>query len=224
MATGDQTDFLCRIKAVLPRGWFPDKTPILDGLLNGAAYSCAWLYSMLSFVQSQARRLTASGVYLDMIATDFFNGFIKRQTNESDTAFSARIGRELFREKATRNGLINALVSLTGRTPKVFEPALPSDTGGYTVGGVGYGAAGGYGSLLLPYQFFVTAYRPLGNGVANVMGYYTHAGWAGGGYGQGAIEYASTAMIAGQVTDAMIYATINDVRPVCSIAWTALSN
>ena len=224
MATGDQADILARIKAVLPFGWFANSTPILDGVLSACAYACAFTYSQIIAVRAQARRLTASGSTLDMIAADFFGSFLARKTNESDAALSARIGRELFREKGTRAGLIRAVTYLTGRAPAVFEPAYPLDTGGYGVGGVGYGLGGGYGSLLLPYQFFLTAYRPAGRGVANVAGYYTGSGWAGGGYGAGAIEYVSPAMIAAAVSDQNIYDTINNVRPVNSIAWTIISN
>ena len=35
MATGDQSDFTARIKALLPNGWFRDATPVLDAILSG---------------------------------------------------------------------------------------------------------------------------------------------------------------------------------------------
>jgi hypothetical protein len=233
MATGDQADFLGRLKAVLPLDWFPDATPVLDGLLSGPANALAWCYSLLAFVKAQARRLTASGITLDLISADFFGSALLRQTNESDATFSARIGRELFRQKGTRPGLIQALVDLTGRTPAVFEPAYTNDTGGYgsagmTVGsGLGYGVAGGYGDLQLPFQFFLTAYRPTGGGIASVAGYgniATSVTGMPGGYGAGALEYASLDMIEGEVTDADILGVINDVRPAASIAWTRISS
>lgn len=83
-----------------------------------------------------------------------------------------------------------------------------------------YGVAGGWGNLALPFQFFVTAYRPLGVGI----GYAS--GWAcgGGGYGQGFLEYANLAMMQGQVTDADICAVIASVLPVGVIAWTRISS
>jgi hypothetical protein len=229
MATGDAQDVLARLKAVLPSGWFPDSTPILDGLLSGIASTWAWTYSFLAYVKQQSRLLTMAGVWLDLFAADYFHGFIVRRVNETDAAFRVRIRRELFREKGTRAGLIHALVDLTGNVPTVFEPAYANDTGGYghtgmTVGtGLGYGMAGGYGTLALPFQYFVTVFPPSGSGVANVGGYYTHRGWAGGGYGVGALEYASRSMIAGPVTLADIYNTVNDVRPVGTIAWVATS-
>lgn len=225
MATGDQTNMLARVKAVLPRGWFPDTSPILDGVLSGPAYAWSWLYTMLAFVKAQSRRLTASGVFLDMIAADFFGSFIARRVNESDAALSGRIGKELFREKGTRAGLIAALKDLTGNTPGVFEPAYTFDTKGYGVA-CGYGVAGGYGSLLLPFQAFVSIARPHGQGVANVAGYGHLGGFNGmpGGYGVGAIEYVTPAMFASPVSDTDIYNVINDVRPVATIMWTRITD
>ena len=223
MATGDQADFLRRIKAVLPARWMPDVSPILDGVLSGAASAFASSYALLAYTKAQARRLTASGIWLDMASGDFFATHLMRRTNETDSSLSQRIGLEMFREKGTRDGMIRALTDLTGNVPSVFEPALTTDTGGYTVGGIGYGVAGGYGSLLLPFQFFLTAYRPRNGGVSNVGGYYAGTGWAGGGYGVGALEYISASMIAAYISDAEILATINDVRPAAYTAWVNIS-
>jgi hypothetical protein len=50
------------------------------------------------------------------------------------------------------------------------------------------------------------------------------SGWSSGGgaYGQGAIEYASLAMVQAQVTDEDIYNAIADVLPVATIGWTKI--
>ena len=96
---GDAKDMLGRIKAVLLAAWFPDTTPILDAMLSGCATGWAYCYSLQAFIRLQSRQLTASSVFLDMIAADFFGSFIKRRVNETDALLSARIGRELFREK-----------------------------------------------------------------------------------------------------------------------------
>jgi len=77
---------------------------------------------------------------------------LPRNPGEPDTAFRTRIQARIFLEKGTRNGMIKALTLLTGRAPKIFEPARPLDTGAYNAGILAYGAAGGYGSLQLPYQ------------------------------------------------------------------------
>jgi hypothetical protein len=232
MATGDTADFLARIKAVLPARWFPDSTPILDGVLSGPAYAWSYCYGLIRFVRAQARRLTASGVFLDMLAFDFFANFIRRRTSETDANFSIRIGKEMFREKGTRAGLVGALTDLTGRAPVLFEPAYSLDTGGYgylgmTVGtGLAYGLAGGYGSMLLPFQFFVTAFRPHGMGVASVAGWGSPGGFNGmpGGYGVGAIEWVSPSMFAAPVTDQDILDVINDVKPAATIAWARIKD
>jgi len=236
---GDQADMVGRLKAALPPTWFPNtapgaatNSPVLDGILAGVASVWVWVYAFLQFAKSQTRIATASGVFLDMIAADFFGAFLARRNAETDTAFRIRILREMFRPKVTRAGLVRALTDLTGRVPSVFEPAYPLDTGGYgtpgmTAGtGLGYGVAGGWGSLLLPFQYFVIAYRPQGGGVASVAGWGTPSGFNGmpGGWGVGAFEYASLSMVNTPVTDQNIYDTIQDVKPAATIAWTSIRN
>jgi hypothetical protein len=87
-------------------------------------------------------------------------------------------------------------------------------------GGVAYNGAGGWGSFELPFQCFITAYRPAAAGIATITGW----GGAAGGYGQGAIEYASMEMVQGQVTDEDIYQAVADVLPVAAIGWTRIIN
>lgn len=262
MATGDQQDFIGRIRAALPARWFPttaaqvtvpgvgigaftigvseidptqtvvpaSSTPVLDAILNGLANTWSWFYSLYAYVNLQTRIATATDVWLDITAQDFLGGAIFRKPGEPDTNFSTRIRKEIVRVRDTRAGLIQAIVDLTGRTPTVFEPAMAYDTGGYgftgmTAGtGLGYGVAGGFGSLALPFQCFVTAYRPAGGGIANVAGFYYGSGWAGGGYGVGAIEWGDLAMSIGQITDTDIDNAIVSVMPAATIAWTHISN
>ncbi len=218
--TGDQSDMLARIKAVLPSQWFPDTTPILDAMGAGIAAGWSWAYALLTYAKLQTRIASATDVWLDMIAGDFFGTSLSRRPAEPDQAYRGRIGQELLRPRGTRGAVALILSELTGRQPVIFEPARTTDTGGYAVGGVGYGVAGGWGSLALPYQAFVTAFRPAGSGIANV------AGWGGpvGGYGVGTIEYGNLSMVQGQVTDADISAAVAAVMPAASIAWTRISN
>ncbi len=233
MATGDQYDFAARLRAVLPARWFPDttpgaasNTPILDAVLAGIAAVWAQIYALLAYVRLQTRIATATDVFLDMIARDFFGARLQRRPTEADGKYRARILASLLPPGGTRAALIGALVRLTGRVPVVFEPRNTMDSGGYGTrgssawSGLAYGAAGGYGCLAEPFQCFVTAYRPHSGGVAGVAGW----GAGAGGYGVGAIEYFGTDMLAGQVTDPDIYSAIAATMPAGTIAWTAISS
>ncbi len=219
---GDAPDIVARLKAVLPPRWFADETPVLDAMLAGLAASWTWFYALLGYVRAQVRIATASDIWLDIIAQDFFGSRILRRANELDDALRRRIQHELVRERCTRAAVISVLADLTGRVPQIFEPARPADTGGYGAG-IGWGVAGGWGSLALPFQCFVTAFRPHRNGIAFV------AGWGdagspsgGGGYGLGALEYASLTMVQQQVSDADIARAITEVLPVTTIVWTTI--
>jgi hypothetical protein len=86
---------------------------------------------------------------------------------------------------------------------------------------LGYGVAGAYGSLLLNYQAFVTAYRPAGSGIPYIQGY----GTSPGGYATPSrAAYANIGDMTTGVTDAAIYAAIASVLPAATIAWVAISN
>lgn len=220
---GDQDDMLGRLKQALPLRWFPDDSPVLDLVLGGLAWSWSWSYQLLQTVKAQARISTAEGVWLDLISQDFFGTALQRRTGESDPAFCLRIKAELIRERGTRTAVICALLSLTGCQPTVFEPANPSDTGGYgdangAGGGFAYGEAGGWGSLALPFQVFVNAARPVNGGIASVSGWNC----GNGGYGEGSVEYASLSMSQGPVQDTDIYSSIARVLPIGTIAWTRI--
>ena len=87
----------------------------------------------------------------------------------------SRISTALNRERGTRAAVVSAVLDATGQAPAIFEPARTQDTGGW--GGAGgaafaYGAAGGWGSLALPFQLFVTAYRPQGADSSNDAAIY----------------------------------------------------
>lgn len=216
---GDADDMLARLKAVLPVRWHGEAGPTLDAVLAGLAEGWAWLHGMLATVRAQARIATATGTALDMAAADFFGPRLTRRRVQGDAAFRAAIRRELLRERATRPALIAALRDLTGRAPAVFEPRRPGDTGGWGAG-AGWGAAGGWGSLALPYQCFVTAYRPQGSGIAGLGGW----GAGAGGWGGGAVAWASLSMLEGQVTDADIMAATAAVLPQGAVAWVRIGS
>ena len=217
--TGDRDDMLARLKAVLPSRWLAEASTTADALLAGLAEGWAWLHAMLATVRAQARIATASGAMLDMIAADCFGPRLARKRAQGDAAFRAAILRELLRERATRPALLAALRDITGREARVFEPRRPADTGGWGIG-AGYASGGGWGSLALPYQCFVTARRPQGSGIAGLNG------WAGGlgGWGGGRIAWASLAQIEGQVTDADIAAAAAAVLPQGAVAWIRIED
>jgi hypothetical protein len=218
---GDQADCLARIKSLLPFRWFPDSTPVLDALFSGPAWALSQIFALIQYAILQTRIATASDGFLDLISYDYFGGNLPRRSQEQDNPFRARILATLLRPKVTRNGMIDALVTLTGREPIIFEPARPADTGAYSVSTSGYGVAGGYGSLMLPAQFFMTAFRPAGSGIPFVAGY----GSPSSGYSTSSRgEWASLSQVQGFVTDAGIYATIAATVAEGVTAWTQLSD
>ena len=216
---GDIVDMAGRIKQMLPARWFSDDAPILDALLGGLGQAWAGAYTLLQQVRAQARIMTATGIFLDIASQDYCGTGLPRRVGEADTAYSARLRLNMLAPRATRTGLIEAVTNLTGRSPMVFEPLNASDTGGYNVN-AGYGVAGGYGSLTMPFQFLLTVYRPTDLPANHAGGY----GVGPGGYGDAPMFYASAAELSGNVSDAEIYTTIASVIPTSSIAWTKITN
>ena len=231
---GTQSDFVLRLKALLPPGWFPNEstqnlTPVLTALLSGPAWSSSWLFSLIAYARLQTRIGTATDVWLDIIALDYFGDDLQRYPGETDAAFETRIERNLLAPKNTRAAISAALINLTGVPPTIFEPGNTGDTGGYGGGdaltwtGLAYNDAGGYGSLSLPFQAFIIAYYAANVGIASVSGYYGPGYNVGaGGYGVGAIEYVDANMISGQVTHAMIYKAVADAAPVATVMWVTI--
>ena len=221
MAAGDQQDVVSRIKRALPNGWFQDETPILDGVLNGIAWALAFVHGLIAYAGLQTRISTATDGFLDLISGDFFGSKLPRKPLESDSTFRSRILANLLLQRDTRAAIINVLTLLTGRVPKFFEPARPADTGGYNTNSCGYGVAGGYGSLVTPYQAFVIAYRPIGQGIPNIAGYNSPEG----AYSTASqTEYANTSLIQGEVTDSDIYAAIDATQVAGTIIWTQIQS
>ena len=219
-STGTTGDMLARIKLALPANWFSDSSPNLDTILTGLASAWSLLYGLVQSVRLQARLATATGIFLDLAAQDYFGAKLARRAGEADIAFSTRIRANLLAPRATRSALAAAMLNLTGREAQIFEPTNPSDTGGYGTNTLSYNMAGGYGSLALPYQFFLTVYRPDATPISNAGGY--NAG--PGGYNTAPLFYIDNSENSGALDDAEIYATVADVLPVNAIAWTKLSN
>lgn len=155
---GNADDMVRRLRMVLPARWFADTTPILDGVLTGLGATSAWAYGLLKGVRQQARIATASGKFLDIAATDFFGSRVARGAGQSDSGFRAAILREIFRPRATREALSRSLEDPTRRPPDIFEPARPADTAIWNTVGA-YCVAGRWGSLQMPNQILISAYR-----------------------------------------------------------------
>jgi hypothetical protein len=215
---GDAADFVRRMIAVLPRGWFsepsvpPQPATFLQAVLTGFGTAWAAIFNLIANVRLLTRLATVFGPFLDLASVDYFGAGLPRRPQESDTDYRSRIKDELLRPRGTRSALALALTELTGTPPVIFEPARPADTGGYASGGIGYSVAGGWGNLALNYASFVTAFRPLGSGIANFAGYGT------GGYSY----YGDITMVATQVTDSDIYAAVAGILPAGYIAWTRI--
>jgi hypothetical protein len=215
---GDIADFVRRMLAVLPNGWFtnptvpPHQPTYLQAVLAGLGTAWSAIYTLLTNVMLLARLATVYGPFLDMASVDFFGGNLPRRPQETDQAFRLRIQQALLRPRGTRSALILVLTELTGKAPTIFEPARPADTGGYNSGGVGYSCAGGWGNLGLRFASFVTASRTSVGGIANFAGYGT------GGYSY----YGDLSMVTAPVTDADIFAAVTAILPAGYMAWTRI--
>lgn len=98
---------------------------------------------------------------------------------------------------------------------------MGSDAYFVSSGSSGASPGGGfYGSLALPYQIFMTAFRPMSAGIPLVAGY----GVGQAGYGQGAIEYGDLAVIQTGVSDAEIYACVARTVGAGITAWVTVRN
>ena len=218
MSVGDQSDMLSRLKSLLPFGWFGDNNPILDALLWGYAQALSWGFSLYLYAQAQTRIKTASDGWLDIIGLDFFGNNLLRVAGQLDSSYRNRILINIFRERATRYGMAQVLFDLTGRWPVIVEPAKPDDCGclGLTLG---LGVSGPIGSTSCPYQAFVTAYRPLGNGAANWPGVTTN--WFGLSTTSGLLP---SSQLFPEVSDADIVAAIEATKVYGTTVWYRITN
>jgi hypothetical protein len=221
---GDLPDIVSRLGAVLPKRWFAEQSPVLNALLQSIATPWVWLYNFIAYTIAQTRLGTATDSWLDLISNDYFGQALPRKLNESDPSFRTRIRATLLRGAATRSAVSSGLTALTGSPPLIFEPANCLDTGSYgtlssnspSVGaGLAYGATGGWGSLELPLQFFITVTRPPTFGVGMLAGYCTPVG----GYGEGETSYIGLALLPGRVTDQDIQSTLCSLLPVNAVSW-----
>jgi hypothetical protein len=221
--TVDQAGFAARISGLIPFSWFDgnDDTPVYNVVINGAAYPLAEMGALFQYALNQNRIGTATGVWLDRIAYDFFGpSFPRKSWNtangttayEQDDAYRARVIEQILAPKATRLGINDALVNLTGRSPVIIEAFNPNDCSAYSEASY-YGQVGIYGSLLCHNQVFVTAFRPFGEGIPNIAGY------SYGYYGGGTTAYIDISQITGNVVDSQIYAAGAETVAAGIVCW-----
>jgi len=218
MATGDRSDVLARLKALLPLRWFPDTSPILDGLLTAPATVLSWLYGLIAYVRLQTRVHTASDGFLDLAAFDFFGLRVRRKPSQTDDSLRATIKAEVLRERVTRHGVQQAVADLTGNPVRIFEAFNPQDTGGWGTFGFALDAAGYWGSAAYPYTMFIDAVEPVGAGIPNLSGLdSSYSGW-----GQGYFFLADLSLVSGAVTNQDIYDTVEATRAAGVTTWVAI--
>lgn len=211
---------LQRLLQLLPP-WFGSVKPVITALLSGIGTALDNFQGLLTYVKLQLRIRTATDGFLDLIAGDYVGERLTRNPGESDNSFRSRVLTALFAPVVTRPAILARLKTLTGRDATIFEPGNPEDTGGYTLGGCGYGVAGGWGSVSMPCQFFIYPKRPSIAGIPYVGGY----GSSVGGYSTASqAEYADIDSSTQGATDTAIYALIDKIRAAGVTAWVQISN
>ncbi len=215
---GDTDNMLERGKALIPRGWFPDDSPVLDGLLSGFASVGAHCHALLAYVGKQTRIGTATDGFLDLAAYDFLGLRVRRKPGQSDESFRALILREIFRERVTRAGIKSAVEDLTQLQARMFEPFNARDTGGLDTGYLGFDMVGRYGAIDLPRTIFIALLNPVGAGLPGAPGFDDGLG----GIDVPPEQFGDIAKVIGPVTHQDIYDTINDTRAAGVTAWVAI--
>jgi hypothetical protein len=177
---------ILRLRSLIPAGWFaPDVPPLQYAVLGGIADVLTWSRDRITDTRVQSRLQSATGLWLDIAAWDFFGSRFMRRRAEPDDSFRVRILAEIFRPRNTRAAIIGALQDLTGRTPQLFEPWNPGDCGAYGIGTLAYG-----GGRINP---------PL------ITGY----GGSIGGYGVGGLAYVLPSPPYGQSAGAGCYGSLS---------------
>lgn len=215
MSKGDFDDIHSRLQALLPAGWFGDKSPVLDCVLSSCALSLTWCYSLYAYARLQTRIATASDSWLDIAARDFFGTRLIRDEGMPDNELRRKISKSLFCERGTRQAITITLKELTGLAPTIIEPLRPADTGGYGIPTTGYGMDGRYGSRSIPYQAFVIAHRSVKSDTTDDCPQYETSDISS----HSATENDDMTMSSGKATDAQIYAAITAVKMQGTIVW-----
>ncbi len=251
---GDTTYFANLLMEHLPRGWFDPEGKVINALATAMADPSAQNFALIKYVSQQARLDSSTDIWLDILADDWLgkNRF-RRRKDETDESYRLRIKDEILRARNTRAAMEAALKDLTGYDAEIFEPNRIRDTGCYGDGNASETNShgfyfntgdGGWGAKDRPFEFFVTATRPLGSGFKNLAGWADHNGFQKmpGGYGEyfyypapnpdgtsdpdfvpttnpGRIAWADSTMQRGSVTDADIELRVKRTRAAGIKVW-----
>jgi hypothetical protein len=220
MAIGDQADIAARLYRWLPSRWFPSGPgTLIHAVVSGLAAALASLYSITAYAALQMRIATATDGWLDLISGDYFGMRLPRIPHEADPAFSARIRREIMRERVTREAIDRILYDTTGNHPTIIEPNRTSDIGCWRQG-FAWGT-GNYGSSGLPFQLFVTIPRENPNPFPMMAGWRA---WLGAYRGPYAAYALSSIFPPPQQPDTAIVAAIESVRAAGITVWLQLTD
>lgn len=220
MTTGDLVDIGARLKALQPAGWYPDSTPVLDGVIAGMAAPLAQSFTQLAFFFRQTRVATAEGMFLDLIARDYFgeSGLVRRPS-ELDDNYRARITRMLLAPRGTRQAIQSAVEAVTGLSPLIFEPSNVNDTGAWDCPYLAFDTSGAWGATDMPRTALVTVLTPQQTSTSSVVGYDC----IGGGWDVGQFVFDSGENVQNTVLDdADIYEAIDYAKPISSKPWTMI--
>lgn len=217
---GDQNDITNRIYRWLPSRWFPTGPgTLVYAVVSGLAGGLAAVYALIAYAGMQIRIATATDGFLDLISGDYFGDTLPRNQGELDSVFSARIRREIMRERDTRRAIDRIIFDTTGNHPTIIEPNRTSDIGCWRQG-FAWGT-GNYGSRGLPFQLFVTTPRENPNPFPIMMGWRATLGAYRGPYA----AYALPSIFPPpQPPDAAIIAAIEKVRAAGITVWLSLTD
>lgn len=228
MATGDTADIAARLRGLTPP-WFPNvgSAPVVDAILTGIAALLSGSYSLIQYARAQARIMTATGGWLDLIAWDFFGSRFQRRPTELDSSFQPRLLQELVRPRLTRAAIAQMVFDLTGFQPSIIEPFNGFDLGGFDCGNLAFDTVGGYGATNENNQIYVTAFRQVTYGLTITGGFDAGPG----GFDAALLQYIDPAALPSVVADAEIVARIQQtvasgikvnigvISPPAAIAW-----
>lgn len=226
MAKGDVNDILGRLNSYLPDKWFTGSTPILTAVLTGFSTVLAQIYALYVYAKLQTRVATATDAWLDIISADYFGIGLPRSIGESDSSFRSRIQANLLAPRTSRPAMVTVLTRLTGRAPIIIEPMNPADTGAMSAPtSKGYCGVARMGSMAVPFNALVIAYRPVVTGQIQAGAAFSNAPKLSAMSTPASQGYTgSLAAQQSSIGDAAIYAAINATRPAASVVGVVISN